>query len=489
MKERRCLKCGGRRPKAFWGALIGAAASLIGTGLSISAQSRAQKEALAEQRRLQQEQEREALAESTTNSLNNYFNTLKNEPEEEFEFKKGGRLRLRNAPHVTDGGPLLNLSTGRVVYPGEPMTYGKYLDMGYNHEEKNPQGGHGTGYIQNGKPFETERGEVIDNRPNEIMVFSKRAKKDGKSFAQRALEGENENDLMQEQLARNSKRHLASRPKAKLGAKFGTADYIGLGVNTLGSVLSGLWASSAYNDLAKDINYYVPEFYAEHAVAGPTTYHNSAQIGNVKRNQLGARRSIARNTASSATALDRMQKVDTDAMLQLNELWDTKENKENEMRMKNAEMENELRARNAMARNEYYRNVAQIRNNELAARLGMKQAAINSNVGMIQGIGSSVGNFLQQGIDNYENQQARIAQIASSENGSAKRMASMGYDFTQDELASLYNDALNNYERTGTEADADDVKFWARRINPGYARRHNLATPTRKNVLATGPIV
>ena len=43
--KRRCLKNGGRE-RAFWGALIGAAASLIGTGLSISAQSRNQKAAL-----------------------------------------------------------------------------------------------------------------------------------------------------------------------------------------------------------------------------------------------------------------------------------------------------------------------------------------------------------------------------------------------------------------------------------------------------------
>ena len=175
-----------------------------------------------------------------------------------------------------------------------------------------------------------------------------------------------------------------------------------------------------------------------------------------------------------------MQKADTDAMYQVNELWDTKNNKEAELRMKNAEMENNMRARNAAARNEYYRTVAQIRNNELATRMGLKQAAINSNVGMIQGIGSSIGGFLQQGIDNYENEQARIAQVASSENGSAKRMASMGYNFSQDELASLYNDALSNYERTGSTDDAADVRFWSSRINPRYARRHKLATPTRR---------
>ena len=470
MKQRRCLRNGGR-PKAFWGALIGAAASLIGTGMSIAAQSRSQKEALAEQKRIQDEQERQARAEATTNSLNNYFATLKDVQDEEFEFKRGGRRRLRNAGlHITDGGVAI------------PVGNNTFLLRGSLHDEVNESGKTGIGLKSGNTEFEAQNNEIIDKRGKDVRVFSAEPMINGVSPAELVLSGANKDAVFNAQQNINGRRKLAhnGRQKARLGASFGTADYIGLGVNTLGSVLSGLWANSAYNDLANSVKYEIPDFYDEHVVAGPTTYNIGAQLSNVERNRLNTRRSIARNTASSSVALDRMQKADTDAMYQVNELWDTKNNKEAELRMKNAEMENNMRARNAAARNEYYRTVAQIRNNELATRMGLKQAAINSNVGMIQGIGSSIGGFLQQGIDNYENEQARIAQVASSENGSAKRMASMGYNFSQDELASLYNDALSNYERTGSTDDAADVRFWSSRINPRYARRHKLATPTRR---------
>lgn len=486
MNKRRCLKNGGR-PQAFWGALISAAASLIGTGLSISAQQKNQAQALAEQKRIQQEQEQQERAEKQAQSMNNYFATLGQENGDDIVFKCGGRRKLRNGGvRITDGGYAI------------PIGYDTSLLQGSTHNQLNESGKTGIGIKVGKKEIEAENGEVVQNTGNEIRVFSAQPMFGNISPAEAVLEGADEDKVFKAQetikkrysLKNGKSTPVGNRHKAAWGATFTTPDYIGLGVNTLGSVLSGIWANKAYRDLADGLKYEMPEFYEEHAVAGPTRYHNAAQRANVERNRLNSRRSIARNSASSLAGLERMQKVDTDALYQLNELWDIKENKENEMRMKNAEMENDIRARNAMARNQYYQTIANLKNNELAERMRLKQAAVDSNVGMIQGIGSSIGGFLQQGIDNYQADQARRMQLATSPYGSAERMSSLGVDFSPALMKTLMSDAqtrMNKFKDDTSESgiknynDAmDSYNYWAgllKKPATSYTRR-SLTVPT-----------
>ena len=487
--KRRCLKNGGRE-RAFWGALIGAAASLLGTGLSISAQSRNQKEMLEEQKRLQEENTRREQTENAARSINNYF-ASGDDYEDDYEFKRGGRRKLRNAGQfvMTDGGPMINLSTGEQINPGQIIPPGTYRTLGVKHNQTNPQGKEGTGIIApDGKPFEVERGETQVVTNNEDIIFSDRLKKNGVSFSDIAASGVNPYILEREQA--KQRRHLrdgkstpVERNKALWGATFTTPDYIGLGTNIGASLLSGIWGNSAYNDLINSVDYDIPEFVDEIYVAGPTRWRNAAQRAEVRRNQLMGRRSIARNTASSAVGLDRMQKLDTDAMFELNKLWDEKANKETEMRQANAERRQQVLARNATNKNAYLQKVAEIKNQQLATKLGLQQSKLNNNVAMIQGIGSSIGGFLQSGIDNYQAEQARLMQLAASPYGSAERAASLGVDFTPNMMRALRDDAQTRFDRfkddtseSGIKARTDaqqSIDFWDKQLGATKPLRNN----------------
>ena len=483
MSNKRKLRNCGNRPKAFWGALIG---GLISAGVgaysnykNAKAQANLQREQMEQQNRLMREANERNRAQQTAATLNNYASALEDVEEEPYvQYKSGGRRKLRNAgARIVDGGYAI------------PISNDASLLQGSLHNQINESGKTGIGIKVGNKEIEAENGEVVQKKGNELRVFSAQPMFDGISPAEAILDGVNKDAVFKAQEAikrryhlRNGKSTPVERNRAAWGATFTTPDYIGLGTNIGASLLSNIYANKAYNDALGDINYELPTFTEESYVAGPTDWDNAAQRAEVERTRLSGRRNIAQNVASAVVGRDLMQKLDTDSMYELNKLSAERTNKRTEMRQANAEREQGVRARNAAAKNTWLQKVADTRNQQLATRLGIQQGKINSNVGMIQGIGSSIGGFLQQGIDNYQNKQARIAQIASSEHGSAKRMASMGYDFNQDELASLYNDALSNYERSGTQDDADNVRFWASRINPKYAKRHRLATPTRRNL-------
>ena len=112
--KRRCLKNGGRQ-KAFWGAVIPAVASLIGTGLSISAQQSAQEEAAEAQRQANLQNLKRQQMEQSSATINNYLTATSQEPDREYEYEKGGRRKLCNAGlRLTDGGPIVS-STGELT--------------------------------------------------------------------------------------------------------------------------------------------------------------------------------------------------------------------------------------------------------------------------------------------------------------------------------------------------------------------------------------
>lgn len=482
--KRRCLKNGGRE-RAFWGALIGAAASLIGTGLSISAQSRNQKEALAEQERIRREQEEQERAEQQTRTMNNYFATLGEDEDDELVYKSGGRRKLRNAgARITDGGYAI------------PIGNNTSLLQGKLHSQVNESGNTGIGIKVGNKEIEAENGEVIQKKGDEFRVFSAQPMLAGISPAEAVMEGADKDKVFKAQESikrryhlRNGKSTPIERNRALWGATFTTPDYIGLGTNIGASLLSGLWANSAYDDLINSVDYSLPDYIDEMYVAGPTRWRNDAQRAEVERARLNTRRSIARNTSSSAVGLGRMQEVDTTAMHELNKLWDEKANKETEMRQANAEREQQVRGRNAAARNAYYQKVAELKNQQLATKLGLQQAKVDSNVGMIQGIGSSIGGFLQQGIDNYQADQARRMQLAASQYGSAERAASMGVDFSPSTMRALRDDAQTRMGRfdvgsTDYNAALDSYNFWNSKLSKPIT-----STPSKKRSLTSSSTI
>lgn len=471
--SKRCLKTGGR-PKAFWGAVIPAVASLVGGIISSSASARNQREAIAAQNRLQEQQNQAQQSLAAANTLNNYFSTL-NEDEDDMRvlYKKGGRRKLRNAAQITDGGYAI------------PIDYSTYLLQGGSHNQVNETGQTGIGINAGGKEIEAEGGEVIQRKGNELRVFSNQPILNGVSPSEAVLEGANKNEVFKAQEAIKRRYNLrngysspvGNRRKALWGAEFTTPDYIGLGTNVFASLLAGTVANRQYGNLLKDINFEMPTYNNAAYVAGPTTYFNSAKRSEVERLRQSSLDNIFRNTASLNVANERRQITDTNALYEFNKLWDEKANKETEMRQANAERLQRKLISDNEERNKWSALVADIKNKQLATRLGLQEAKVNSNVGMIQSVGSSIGNFLQQGIDRDENEQARRALFGSSENGSVMNLVRAGYRVSNRDMVNAYNDALDNYNRTGSDKDAYEVAFYAKRLGPKLAKRYNLRTP------------
>lgn len=224
-------------------------------------------------------------------------------------------------------------------------------------------------------------------------------------------------------------------------------DYIGLGVDTLAALGSGMFTRSAYNKM--NFDYALPNYVDESPVAFDTTYHNEAQRANVERNRLNTRGLITGNTSSAQTALNLMQKTDTDAMMETNKLLDEKSNKEVELRNQNLANEQQVRARNAAAKNQYYQNVAQIRNAALEAKNNMELAKAQSIGTDLSGLSQAYSNFANS-VENRYNTRQNEAIIAATAKDPAvlSNAVQFGYNFSPEVLAAIYNstndDALKN---------------------------------------------
>lgn len=217
-----------------------------------------------------------------------------------------------------------------------------------------------------------------------------------------------------------------------------TQDYIGLGIDTLAALGSGMFTRSAYNKM--NFDYALPNYVDESPVAFDTTYHNEAQRANVERNRLNSRNLISGNTASAQTSLGRMQQTDTDAMMETNKLLDEKSNKEVELRNQNAANEQQVRARNAAARNQYYQNVAQIKNAAIEAKNNMELAKAQSIGADLSGLSQAWTNFAGSIESRYDNRQKEAIIAATAKDPAVLSNAvQFGYNFSPEVLAAIYN--------------------------------------------------
>lgn len=217
-----------------------------------------------------------------------------------------------------------------------------------------------------------------------------------------------------------------------------TQDYIGLGIDTLAALGSGMFTRSAYNKM--NFDYALPNYVDESPVAFDTTYHNEAQRANIERNRLNARNLIRGNTASAQTSLGRMQQSDVDAMMETNKLLDEKSNKEVELRNQNAANEQQVRARNAAARNQYYQNVAQIKNAALEAKNNAELAKAQSIGADLSGLSQAWTNFAGSIENRYDNRQKEAIIAATAKDPAVLSNAvQFGYNFSPEVLAAIYN--------------------------------------------------
>lgn len=222
-----------------------------------------------------------------------------------------------------------------------------------------------------------------------------------------------------------------------------TQDYIGLGIDTLAALGSGMFTRSAYNRM--NFDYALPNYVDESPVAFDTTYHNEAQRANIERNRLNSRNLISGNTSSAQTALGRMQQTDTDAMMETNKLLDEKSNKEVELRNQNLANEQQVRARNAAARNQYYQSVAQIKNAALEAKNNMELAKAQSIGTDLSGLSQAWSNFAGSVEQRYDNRQKEAIIAATSKDPAVLSNAvQFGYNFSPEVLAAIYNSTDDN---------------------------------------------
>ena len=377
-------------------------------------------------------------------------------------YKKGGKRKLKSAGIITDGGYAI------------PVGDSTYLLKGSSHNQINESGNTGIGINVEGKEIEAENNEVVSNDGNEMKIYSNRIKLPRKRYlrnggeqkitpAEAIMEGYNKDAVFNAQEQYKKERGIKS-PRGiaafgdwfknpNLGASFRTTDYIGLGTNVLGSVLSNAITQRSLRNLGR----YAPEAPARYMASRLNTYYNiHPQLANLERNRLRTNKAIYDNTWSSVAALNRMNTNNVDTVTAQNQLWGDKFNRETELMNRSILNQQEVANRNVEAENAYRNQLAEFNRNLAGARA-------QSNVDMIQGIGSSIGSFLQQGIDNYQNNQLRIALFAGSEKGTLERLARLGYDIDRDTARNAYRAAL-----TDTRTDVNDIgaiqrlNFWTR---------------------------
>lgn len=259
------------------------------------------------------------------------------------------------------------------------------------------------------------------------------------------------------------------------GAEWGLADWVGLGTNIAGSLLANThrnahWNSvmSAYDDFEKSLQGYTPSGF----VAGPTRYDNTAKLAATSRLADNSRRNIFRNTASSSNTLNRMQDVNTTEAEELNKIFDENALRNFEARRDNATQFNEYMRQEAANRNQYNAQMAGIRSELAMNKAAMMNANLESNVGMINGIGQSIGNFLQQGIDRYEDRIARGLITATSQYGTPERIASMVPNYYDSkDIRNMAADAYSRYSMNPTKENKERYDFWSRLANKPKGNR------------------
>ena len=510
----RCLRTNGRRPKCWIGAAIGLGTQIIGGLINKNAQ---EEQARAAQR-VQEQQDAMNLALNKTQQMRLTQNAQK-AYEEQFRlpYRRGGRQRLRNAVSITDGGIAI------------PEGNGTFLLRGNTHEQINESGNTGIGINVGGKEIEAENNEVVDTNNNSLRVFSNSLSipvmtRNGIMYmtpSKAVLAGYNKNKVFDIQQAMNGNsngsyakegaraalkregefqpfkspldiaglseyariyddaehdikvdedtiskmtpdlyakysRNIPYFKGGKMGADWGTADYIGLGANVLGSILSQTINRRGLSSLRD----YAPKRPLPY-VAGKfvTNYNINPQLSNLERQRQQAYTSIDRDTASSVAANERRNAINLNTTLAENELYNKKYQTEADMLNKDTLNQQEVANKSIAAYNDWRENY----NKYMAAIVGGRS---ESNVAMIQGIGNSIGNFLQQGIDRHQMGLNRRAYLATADKGNEMILNRYGL-LTKKEQEAMYIDALNRN-------DANAATYWSNYISPRRLERISL---------------
>lgn len=207
-----------------------------------------------------------------------------------------------------------------------------------------------------------------------------------------------------------------------------TQDYIGLGIDTLAALGSGL---INYNSASKT---YIPERTSIIQSSKLPTYYNiSPQVEEIRRQRNKAFNDISNNTSSSVAAINRMNRIASDSVLGIDKLYATKENEENKMLTQDALNQQQVAAENAKLQADYETNKANILNAQNQA----KADAINLS---LSGLSQAWTNFAGSIENRYDNRQKEAIIAATAKDPAVLSNAvQFGYNFSPEVLAAIYN--------------------------------------------------
>lgn len=233
---------------------------------------------------------------------------------------------------------------------------------------------------------------------------------------------------------------------------FSGGDYLGLGIDTLSALGTGL---VNYNTAGK---YVLPDRAPViQASKLPTTYNVAPEIEEVKRYRDRLTGETYRNTSSSVAALNRAGNINLDALSNLSKLWATKENEENKMLTQDALNQQTVATQNVQNEIARQSEIARIENEANQA----KGEALN--VGL-SGLSQAWTNFWTAGRTAYEDDQSRRAMIASSKEATPTRLMEMNFDLSPDLIASLYK----------TAKDDRTKRFYLSRLSPKQRQKYGI---------------
>ena len=233
---------------------------------------------------------------------------------------------------------------------------------------------------------------------------------------------------------------------------FSGGDYLGLGIDTLAALSTGL---VNYNTAGK---YVLPDRAPIiQASKLPTTYNIAPEVEEVKRYRDRLTGQTYANTSSSVAALNRAGNINLDALSNLSKLWATKENEENKMLTEDAKNQQTVAIQNAQNELARQSEIARIKNEANQA----KGEALN--VGL-SGLSQAWTNFWTAGRTAYEDDQARRAMIASSKEATPTRLMEMNFDLSPDLIASLYKNAKDDRTK----------RFYLSRLSPKQRLRYGI---------------
>ena len=233
---------------------------------------------------------------------------------------------------------------------------------------------------------------------------------------------------------------------------FSGGDYLGLGIDTLAALSTGL---VNYNTAGK---YVLPDRAPIiQASKLPTTYNIAPEVEEVKRYRDRLTGQTYANTSSSVAALNRAGNINLDALSNLSKLWATKENEENKMLTEDAKNQQTVAAQNVQNELARQSEIARIKNEAIQA----KGDALN--VGL-SGLSQAWTNFWTAGRTAYEDDQSRLAMIASSKEATPTRLSEMEFDLSPDILASLYR----------TAKDDRTKRFYLSRLSPKQRLKYGI---------------